>query len=106
MNDGKKLRYLRTQKGITQREAAEALGVCMQTYNRYENGNRPLQLKFIAKASKFYNVPPSYFDEQVAMVGIGNNGYTIKNTETSDVMEVTAEEFKMLKGVLDVYRNK
>ena len=104
MNDGEKLRSLRTKMGIKQREAAESLGVCLQTYNRYETGNRPLPLKFIAKAANFYNVPVSYFDEQVAMVGIGNNGYIIKNTETSKILEVTAEEFKMLKGVLEAYR--
>lgn len=104
MSDAEKLRSLRAKMGIKQREAAEALGVCMQTYSRYETGNRPLPLKFIAKAANFFNVPISYFDEQVAMVGVGNKGYTIKNSENSDVLEVTAEEFEMLKGVLAAYR--
>ncbi len=106
MNDSEKLRFLRSKKGIKQREAAEALGVCLQTYSRYETGNRKLPLTFIAKAAKFYNVPISYFDEQISIVGIGNNGYTIKNTEISEVLEVTAEEFNAIKDFLKIYRNR
>ena len=106
MNDAEKLRSLRLKKGIKQREAAEQLGVCMQTYSRYETGSRKLPLDFIAKAAKLYDVPISYFDEQISAVGIGNNGYYIKTTDTSEVLEVTADEFEMLRGVLAAYRKK
>ena len=106
MNDAEKLRSLRLKKGIKQREAAEQLGVCMQTYSRYETGSRKLPLDFIAKAAKLYDVPISYFDEQISAVGIGNNGYYIKNSDSSEVIEVTGDEFEAVKQFLNIFRNR
>lgn len=39
------LRRYREQQDLTQPEAAEALGVSRETYNRYENGRRLIPAK-------------------------------------------------------------
>ena len=104
MKDYEVLRHLRETHGLTKVDLSTALEVSYPSYNRYENGERKLPLKVLVNAAKYFNVPITYFNEELSTVGIGNKGYVIKNTETSKVMEVTDEEFKMLKGVLEAYR--
>lgn len=105
MNNSSELLFkLRTQNKLSKTKAASALGISYSSYIRYENGEREPQLEVLLKACQFYNVPQSYFGIDSKFTGIGNNGYTIKNTETSEMLEVTAEEFEMLKGVLEAYR--
>lgn len=107
MNNSSELLFkLRTQNKLSKTKAASALGISYSSYIRYENGERDPKLEVLLKACKMYNVPQSYFGINSDLVAVGNNGYTIKNTETSETMEVTDEEFKMLKGVLESYRNK
>lgn len=53
MNLGERIKQLRLDKGYTQREVAEKLGVSQPNYAQYENGRRnpkPETLKKIAKA--------------------------------------------------------
>ncbi len=106
MNTAEKLRSLRLKKGLKKTELAKALDISYQSYIRYEDGSRALPLKVVVGAAKFYDVPISYFDESFSISGIGDNGHTIKNTETSEILEVTADEFAMLKGVLEAFRNR
>lgn len=55
-----RLILLRKQKGLKQKEVAEALGFTAATYNRYEKGvNMPKAGKILALA-KFYNVSPNF----------------------------------------------
>lgn len=102
----KKLFDLRQQNNFSPSFVAEQFEIKRELYDKYENGTEQITLEILLKACKLYNVPQSYFGINSDLVAVGNKGYTIKNTETSEVMEVTDEEFKMLKGVLDVYRNK
>lgn len=53
MDIGEKIKYLRTEKGITQKELASKLGTSQQNLAQYENGKRnpkPETLKRIADA--------------------------------------------------------
>lgn len=97
---------LRRQNKLPKTKVAIELGVSYSAYNLYESGKRKPDLEVLLKACQFYNVPQSYFNIDSNLTGIGNNGYYIKNTDTSEVLEVTAEEFEMLKGVLAAFRNK
>lgn len=107
MNNTSELLFkLRTQHKFTKTKAANEIGISYSSYIRYEDGERNPPLEVLLKACQVYNVPQSYFDIDSELTGIGNNGYIIKNTETSKTMEVTTEEFEMLKGVLAAYRNK
>ncbi len=105
-NTSELLFKLRTQNKLTKTKAANEIGISYSSYIRYEDGERTPPLEVLLKACQLYNVPQSYFGIDSKFTGIGNNGYTIKNTETSEVLEVTAEEFEMLKSVLMAFRNK
>lgn len=57
MSPGIKLRTLREQQGLLQREVAEAVGVCSQTYSAYE-GDRITPLQPVReRLSKLFGVP-------------------------------------------------
>ena len=58
------LSLLRQEKGVSQRTAAEALGISQALLSHYENGAREPGLVFVVKACDYYNVsaetaPPS-----------------------------------------------
>lgn len=105
-NTSELLFKLRIQNKLTKTKAASKIGISYSSYIRYEDGERNPPLEVLLKACQLYNVPQSYFGIDSKLTGIGNNGYTINNTETSEVLEVTAEEFEMLKSVLEAYRKK
>lgn len=54
------LSLLRQEKKISQRKAAEQLGVSQALLSHYENGVREPGLGFVLKASKFYSVSCDY----------------------------------------------
>ena len=105
-NIGKLLFNLRNGNNLSQSDVAEKLGIKIQKYIRYETGLESAPLDVLLKACKLYDVPQSYFGINSDLAAVGNNGYTIKNIESSNVLKVTPEEFEMLKGVLAAYRNK
>ncbi len=53
------LSLLRQEKGISQRQAAKALGISQALLSHYENGAREPGLVFVGKACDFYNVSPT-----------------------------------------------
>lgn len=97
---------LRRQNKLPKTKVASELGVSYSAYNLYESGKRKPDLEVLLKACQFYNVPQSYFNIDSNLTGIGNNGYYIKNTDTSEVLEVTADEFEAVKQFLDIFRNR
>ena len=103
---GKLLYNLRNNSNLSQSDVSEKLGTKIQKYIRYETGLESAPLDVLLKACKLYDVPQSYFGINSDLAAVGNNGYTIKNIESSNVLKVTPEEFEMLKGVLAAYRNK
>lgn len=107
MNNTSELLFkLRTQNKLSKTKAANKLGISYSSYIRYEDGVRKPTLEVLLKACQVYNVPQSYFDIDSELTGVGNKGYTIENSENTEVLKVTPEEFEMLKGVLAAYRNK
>lgn len=64
-----KLKKLREEHNLTQRQIAEILKTSQQNYNRYESGQTPASVETLIKLANFYNVsldyitgrtPPSY----------------------------------------------
>ena len=49
MEIGKKIKTMRKQKGLTQKELAQKLGVSQQMINQYENNSSNLTLKHYKK---------------------------------------------------------
>lgn len=55
-----RLRYLRQEKGITQKTAAQQLGISLVGYRYYENGTRRPTFEVLPLLADFYNVSTDY----------------------------------------------
>lgn len=58
-----RLRFLREDNDLTQREVAEYLKIRQNTYSQYENGKRQIPIEIIVKLSEYYNVSSDYILE-------------------------------------------
>ncbi len=57
----KRMRDLREDRDLLQREVAEILGTSQTMYARYERGANELPLRHLVTLCKFYNVSADYF---------------------------------------------
>ena len=55
-----RLKDLREDSDIKQKEIAEYLHIKQNTYSQYENGQRQLPIDVLIKLAKFYNVSTDY----------------------------------------------
>ena len=55
-----RLKDLREDSDITQKELAEFLHVRQNTYSQYENGQRQIPLELLIKLAKHYNTSIDY----------------------------------------------
>lgn len=63
----KRIRDLREDRDLTQKDMAEALRYSQQVYSNYELGQRDIPTDILIKLSKFHNVSVDY------ILGISNN---------------------------------
>lgn len=56
----KRIKNLREDADLTQRELAEHLHIKQNTYSQYENGQRQLPLDILVALAKFYNTSTDY----------------------------------------------
>lgn len=86
------LSLLRQEKGISQRQAAKALGISQALLSHYENGAREPGLVFVVNACNFYNVSADF------MLGrtLSRDGTTILDADT--LYDVSDERDNVLKG--------
>ena len=56
----KRIRDLREDKDLTQRDLAEVLRCSQQVYSNYELGQRDIPTDILIKLSKFHNVSVDY----------------------------------------------
>ena len=62
----KRLKDLREDKDIYQKDVAKLLNISQQYYSEYENGKRPIPVEYLIKLAEFYNTSIDY------IVGITN----------------------------------
>lgn len=62
-----RIRNLREDKDLYQKDIAKLLGISQQYYSEYENGKRTILLLHLIKLAEFYNVSLDY------LVGLTNN---------------------------------
>ena len=60
MGKYERIKNLREDKDLTQRQLAEALFMQLTQYRRYETGEREIPLELAISLSEFYNVPIDY----------------------------------------------
>ena len=66
-----RLAELRKKKGISQKQAASALGISQALLSHYEKGIRECSLDFVKKAAKYYDVTCDY------LLGMSNSKKSI-----------------------------
>ncbi|HIT31471.1 MAG TPA: helix-turn-helix transcriptional regulator [Candidatus Enterenecus stercoripullorum] len=86
------LALLRHERGISQRQAAETLGISQALLSHYENGVREPGLNFVVKACDFYNVSADFLLGRT----LSRDGTTILDAET--LYDVSDERDNVLKG--------
>lgn len=60
---GKKLKEIRVRNGVSQQQAADALGICRSAYCNYEIGRRNPDFSVIKRLADFYRIPLDAFNE-------------------------------------------
>ena len=86
------LSLLRQEQGISQRTAANALGISQALLSHYENGIREPGLTFVVKACEYYNVSADF------MLGrtLSRDGTTI--IEPEDLYDASNEKDTSMRG--------
>lgn len=88
MGKYERIRNLREDSDLTQKQVADILFMQLTQYRRYENGEREIPLELAIALSNFYNVPIDY------IAGISN-----KITQSEE--GITLNEKQLLRN----YRN-
>lgn len=86
------LSLLRQEKGISQRQAAKALGISQALLSHYENGAREPGLMFVGKACDFYSVSADFLLGRT----LSRDGTTILDADT--LYDVSDERDNVLRG--------
>lgn len=89
-----KLSILRRERNITQKNAAESLGVSQALLSHYEKGIRECNMDFIRKAAAFYEVTSDY------LLGISESKHG--NNEIFDLINQPSDEQFSSKTLLRV----
>ena len=55
-----RIRDLREDRDLTQKEIAEYLHIKQNTYSQYENGQRQIPIDFIISLARYYNTSTDY----------------------------------------------
>lgn len=55
-----RIRELREDKDLTQKQVADMLGVAQTTYSQYELNKRPMPLDYLVALCKYYKVSADY----------------------------------------------
>lgn len=58
---GKKIKFLRKSKGLTENDLAEYFNVSQQQISRYERGVNNITISFLADLSILFKVPICFF---------------------------------------------
>ena len=70
---GDRLRATRISKGITQQKTADAIGIYIRHYQKYESGEVEPDLKRLTDLSNFFNVPADFLlerDDYLSSLGV------------------------------------
>lgn len=86
------LALLRQERGVSQRQAAAALGISQALLSHYENGIREPGLNFVVKACDFYNVSADFLLGRT----LSRDGTTILDADS--LYDVSVEKNNVLQG--------
>lgn len=92
---GERLRHLRENNNLTQREVAERIGVNKNTIGKYESDTANPSLQTIIKFALMYNVSIDY------LVGIGKESYLYLNEFSENQRKFILDTLNGLKENFD-----
>lgn len=93
MKFGEKLKELRLQNNLTQKQLAERLGIAHSIISYYESGNRYPSYDVLVKIAKTFHVTCDYLLD-------------IDRVKTIDVSELSWEDVKVVEQVANALRRK
>lgn len=83
-----KIRGLREDNDLTQRELASVLGTSQTMYARYERGANEIPLRHLVALCKFYNVSADY------LLGTAPNPIKKQKTAQSSILQNSIQKSK------------
>ena len=89
---GEKLRKLRKESGLTQKQLADRLGLAKSIVNYYENGSRYPSYDVLVKLARIFHVSTDY------LLGIS----TIKSI---DVTELNDNEIEVIMQMIEILKS-
>lgn len=99
MSIGKKIKQLRENKGLSQKELADSLGVTQQAIDAWERSITNPRKKSIDKLSSFFNVNGGFFFEDDIQNKTPSNEMIIKKeNKPKDLIKLLEKEEYTLNG--------
>ncbi|MBP1924637.1 transcriptional regulator with XRE-family HTH domain [Sedimentibacter acidaminivorans] len=95
---GDRLKKLRADKRLLQKQVAQDLNITVQRYSSYENNSRLPEIKMLVKIAKYYNVSLDY------LLGLENRTYLDKLSLQDQIKELK-NEFNNRMNKLEEYIN-
>lgn len=86
------LALLRQERGVSQRQAASAMGISQALLSHYENGVREPGLSFVVKACDYYNVSADFLLGRT----LSRDGTTILDADS--LYDISGERDNILQG--------
>lgn len=93
VNFGNKVRELRHEKKLTQKQLAELLGVAVSAVSAYESGSRYPSYESLISIARIFHVSTDY------LLGL-------TDTRNIDVTGLNNEEIGIITQIVDMIRNK
>lgn len=93
INFGKKVKLLRKERGLTQKQLADMVGVAVSAISAYEAGNRYPTYSGLVSLARIFHVSTDYF--------LG-----IENTRIVDVSGLDENEIDVIVHMVNVLRER
>lgn len=90
---GEKLKSLRIEKNLTQKQVADRIGLAISAVSSYESGTRYPSYDVLVKLARIFHVSTDY------LLGI-------TNTRNIDVTGLNDNEIELVSQLVDMLRNK
>ncbi|MGN1087216.1 MAG: helix-turn-helix domain-containing protein [Porcipelethomonas sp.] len=94
----KRLVQLREQRGITQQELADKLGITRQSLSLYEKAERTINIELLAKIADFFDVSADYL--------MGRTDVSSMNEDIQIACKVTGLSEISIEKLMDLYTKK
>ena len=90
---GEKLKSLRIEKNLTQKQVADRIGLAISAVSSYESGTRYPSYDVLVKLARIFHVSTDY------LLGM-------TNTRNIDVTGLRDNEIELVSQLVDMLRNK